>query len=222
MSHLSIISIILIVIGIAVISFVMLNGLNIDLENPEHIAGAMGMIAPGMFIAIIAGLVIALVVHLFSKGRSRAKFFLVFSIVFMLTTLVMAFGVSENRKIQQTNLNASNAGALTTPYISSEHGFRVNFPTEPKHGTGSYVPYGIEGEATVYISTKQFASGEVIYYVIVNDMKALAFVDDNSRKNYYEQFPTLGLADAGQKLLKYTLMLKMFMMTKRELNTHID
>jgi len=77
-----------------------------------------------------------------------------------------------------------------------------------KIARNNYLPYGIEGEATVYISTKEISDGEVIYYVIVNDMKTLAFMDSTGRKNYYEQFPTLGLDVAGARITKISSNIK--------------
>ena len=105
MSQKSVIATILVVSGIVINSFVILNGLNIDPENSEHIARVVGMIMPGIFMATIAGLIIALIAQVFSKKRSGNIFFLTFSIFFLLTILMIAFGTSENQKIQEENLS---------------------------------------------------------------------------------------------------------------------
>ncbi len=100
MSKKSIIASILVVIGI-IISFITTpKNFNIDLENPEHIAAIIGMATPGILIAIIIGLTIALIVRLFSKQRTKNKFFLTFSVFFFLTVLMIAYGTNENQKIE--------------------------------------------------------------------------------------------------------------------------
>lgn len=113
MSQKSIIATILIIIGIIINSFVIMNGLDIDPENSEHLARTIGMIMPGIFMAVIAGLVIALISQLFSKKRARNKFFLTFSIFFLLTILMIAFGTSENQKIQEENSDVRSSKSQT-------------------------------------------------------------------------------------------------------------
>lgn len=202
MSNKTIIASILVVIGVVINFVTALSGFNIDPENSEHLAGAIGMALPGILIAAVIGLVVALIAHLFSKERKRDKFFLAFSIFFLTTILIIAWGASENRKIENDRASVNDTQELSAPYTSNSENFRVTFPTEPKIAQNDYSPYGVEGNAAVYISTKETSEGEVIYYVIVNNMRALAFVDDNGRKNYYEQFPIIGLSDAGAEVVK--------------------
>ncbi len=201
MSKKSIIALILTLTGIIINSAVVLGNLNIDSKNPEHIIMTIGMIIPGIFMGIIAGLIVGVIALLFLKNKSWSNFFVIFSIVFLIIILTIALGNFENKKNQEENLNI-NLQELSSPYISSDQEFQINFPSKPGIAQNNYSPYGIEGEATVYLSTKEFIDGKVIYYVIVNDMKALEFIDNNGRQNYYEQFPISGLADAGTKITK--------------------
>lgn len=200
MTRKSIVATILVIVGVVVQSVVMLGESSIDPRNPVHVFGAIAFILPGILFAAFVGLAVALVVHLFSTKRSRDTFFLIFSIFFLLPVLIIAFGTFEDRKLQDEARKTSDPLELSSPYTSNSQGFRVAFPTKPKIAQGDYSPYGIEGKATIYVSTKQLADDEVVYYVIVNDMKALAFVDAKGRKNYYEQFPVLGLSDAGAEV----------------------
>ena len=112
MSQKSIIATILFIIGIIVNFVTVLSYLNFNSENPEHIARAIGMVLPGIIMAVIVGLVVGLIIHLFSKERTKDKFFLTFSILFLLTILIIAYGTSENHKLDNAPLNISEVRAV--------------------------------------------------------------------------------------------------------------
>lgn len=108
------------IIGGSILHFFVVWGgpTSIDLQNPEHIAGATGMALPGILIAVIAGLVIGLVFHLFSNERTRSKFFLIFSIFFLITILMITYGTSENRKLEDVGRSETNFSTHELGYLN--------------------------------------------------------------------------------------------------------
>lgn len=194
MTKTPIISIILIILAVIIYFAMSLN------TASNSGVSVFAILLPGILIAIITGLIIALITFLFSKNRSRKRFCLTFSIIFSLTILIISFGTFENQK----DFNISNQQKITSnePYISSKNNFQINFPTKPEIGSNDYSDYGINGNITVYISTKEIDNKEIIYYLLINDMKTSKLIDKNEQKNYYEQFPIIGLAEAGAKITK--------------------
>lgn len=125
MSNKSIVALILVVIGIIIDFITVLSGPNI---NSENIAATLGMILPGILIATIVGFAIALIAHLFSKERAKDKFFLIFSIFFLLTILMIMYGTSENRKLEDKSINMNEVQRISSPYISKRIPSLYNLP----------------------------------------------------------------------------------------------
>lgn len=111
------------VVGGTILHFVVvLRDLDIDLENSEHIARAIGVALPGIFMAAIAGLVVSLIVHLFSKKCTRSKCFLIFSIFFLVTILMVTYGTSEN----QNTISNNKANLAFHTVVKIESGLTPN------------------------------------------------------------------------------------------------
>lgn len=211
MSKNSIISILLIIVSIVVHSIVSINNLNfkINPENFKHVAFAIGSVIPGIIFAVISGLAIALLCLLFPKNRSRNRFFLIFSIFFLLTILTATLGSYENKKIEQTKNNTQETQYLNRPYISNTYNFKINFPGEPKINKNDFLD--VKGNTVTYSSTAKINGLDVTYFVIIVDTEELSsrnYIGYEERMSFYENLPLMGLAEAGANVTKISSVVK--------------
>lgn len=92
------IAVLLVSVGVLVHMLVFPTGIDLKWSwTATETAMMIGFLLPGLLFATIVGFVVSLVVWLFSKDRSRQKFYLIFSIFFLLTILAMAYGSTSIR-----------------------------------------------------------------------------------------------------------------------------
>ena len=78
-------------------TLLLLDGSNIDVGNPEHIAVAIAMTLPVIILAGIVGLVATLIGYLLLSQRTVGALFFLFSIFFLGTTMFASYGLTTIR-----------------------------------------------------------------------------------------------------------------------------
>ena len=120
------------------------------------------------------------------KGFSKIAIIIIVLILIGATVVLIGM-LGYVKFVKKTTIPDKKTKEVVIPYGSSVQGFQINFPSQPEIATSDYFFLDHKGKAIAYVSTEVINGDKIVYKVTVNDIKELSFLDENGRKNYYEQ-----------------------------------